>query len=887
MTHITEPAARQVFQSLSELAWATADGQTRPHRDALLQGASFKHSFGRPTHIVRGTIVDYTAIAHCYKVQLSQGLPTVAAFQLTDTSTGPVGPRQINILQVGTSVWVAITERGRYGYILGVDPVWAFDSRLQLLDQLSQTTRARVDSAHRTPLLMFEAGGAVNKIAWRPFDGVGGDAGWINAKGGAISIDDWMARLSASEMCGVFAFQHDNLLRIAGYNYERRTAGGEHVVYNDQDEIHEVDGSTPYPWENLGLFSRTDPRQEFTPMNFQIEQPHYANWEPLYDDQAPFHRRVVFGGYLGQGRLEYQIIPPKSPPQALRMSDLPKTYSVHQDVTTLDGWRGIRASKGLLLIKAPPRPAPLRKKKPEDPTGDTDKNYKAAGQLGDSNAASHRITGDIAATATSLQTAAGILDLNAHLFNWQAEHTFHYHTQDWSLPNDRELPESAITYPQFTELRGSMYIDPPSPRSLKVDDRYGNQKYHPNIAYMGLLPTGPAVLADGEGAEIRLAGGHVFITAPGDIWMKSGRNVNTWAGWDAITRAQNSFDISATISDGRIKAQRHLHMLGGNDKESGSVLIECRSVRDEIDFTSPGQETRATGIIFKAAKADVAAIANNIYLRTGSNDGSVAAGEIVLDADRGRQAVVLHASRVSQFVRGTSEILFGTDGNFKKGISLSQGISRFGMPAAFDGTVIAADGVVAGGNILVANGHIATDKAESAKFFVSPLKDQAKDAVTKAISESRSAVGATLIKTAKEEYNASPNELFYGEKQLGNDKVLKTIQFSFRTEDEYKSTDWEIFEDRWQQLARLSSQELAKWKETPVETVNGGKRYPYPGAMYFDPEKATTAYNTQTLNLFSIVSGVASSRGESYEDPQLAAPRATTLNENYLVLMNP
>lgn len=890
MSHIPEPAARQVSQFLAELAWPNAEGQTRPHRDALLQGASFKHSFGRPAHIVRGTIVDYTAIAHCYKVQLSQGMPTVAAFQLTDTSTGPIGPKQINLLQVGTGVWVMMTERGRYGYILGVDPAWAFDSRLQLLDQLSQTTRARVDSSHRTPLLMFEAGGAVNKIAWRPFDGLGGDAGWLNAKGGKISIDDYLLQLAASEMCGVFAFHHDQMLRVAGYNYECRTSAGEHNVYNDQDEIYDVYGSSPYPWENLGLFSRGDPRRELSVLEFQVNKPHYANWEPKFDDQAPFHRRQVFGGYLGQGRLEYQAIPPASPPEVMRRGSPPKLMSVHQDVVTLDGWRGIRASKGILLVKSPPRPMPVNKRNPADPTGDAPTNYKAGGMLGDGP--EHKVTGDIATSSdeVSLQTAAGILDLHAHLFNWQAEHPFHYHSRDWELPQESDIPACRIAVPQFGTLRGSMYLSPVVGGSLTVDDRYRGQTYYANMAYSGLLPSGAAVMGDGEGAEIRLAGGSVFITAPGDIWLKSGRNVNTWAGWDSITRAQNSFDITATNHDGRIKAQRHLHMLGGvgpdsEDAEatapSGSVLIECRSQRVEFDFTSPGQETEASGIIFRAPKSDVVTTANNIYLRTGSNNGAITPGSIVLDADRGKQSIVCYAANMRQYIGQTSDVIFGTEGNFRKGITFNEGVARFGMPVSIDGALTTGGAILAGSHVLVANGHIATQRAESSKFFVSPLKDQALEEVRQQIDAAKTAVGATLLRKAKDNFDETPKDLFYSEGQIGSDPILKAAQFSFRNEGEYRTGDWRLFEDRWQQLARESGQKLGVWVEKPVKTVNGGTRYPYPGTQYYD---SVAAYCEQPVTLFSVVSGFASPRGGAYEEPAFAEPNVVLLRDGYAII---
>lgn len=871
---ITDLSARQLAQRAAESAWPQAGGQTRPHFDSGMQGAAHKHGFGRTAHAVYGTIVDYTAMAHCYKVQLSGGLPTVAAFKLTQTSCSVVGAREINILGVGTGVWVLLPERTRYGYIVGVDPPTDLDARLQLLDMLSQTTRARVDGANRTALKMPRGGGVVNKIAGRPFDGIGHDVGWINAKGGKISIDDALLQLAVNEACGIFGFQRDILLRIAAYNLEMRTAGWDHDVFNDQEEIFDVFGSTPYPWEHLGLFQRGDARRELSPTAFQIDEPHYANWEPKHDDQRPFHRHLRFGGYLGQGKAEFQTLPPTSPPEVVRLGTEMRLLGVHQDVVSLSGMRGIRAAGGIFFVKTANIPVPRQKKLPEDGRGDKNTNYKAAGTVGSGPA--HKVGHvKVEGQDKSLRFAAGILDLQANLFNWMAGHPFHYHTEDWDLPEESEMTEIRAEKPNFAQLKGSMYIDLPEPTTMKVDDRYGSQPYFPTMSIIAQLPDGSIRIGDGSGAEIRMAGGHLFLSAPGDVWLKAGRNVNSWAGWDATTRAQNAFELSATNGGGYIKAEEHLHMLGGNDGANGSVLIETRSSRGTFDFTSPGEDAQASGIILRAPKADVISQASNIYLRTGSDNGSVLPGQIVLDAHRGKEKISLYGSIVSQYVGERSDIFYGTEKNFDAGVTFQPGVARIGTPLTINGAITVDGAVLARSSVFVADGHILTSANNP---MVGVLKDQALEQVNAAIDLATTLVASRLTQEGKARFEQGPRKLFHEDGQAGNDTILKTAQFSFRTADDYKTTGWVLYFDHWQELA----DDVAEWKEKPVATENGGNRYPYPGTRHYEEGDSL---RRQPLLLFDRENGYAKDRGSIYEDPKLKEPEPINLN-SYPVIMN-
>ena len=136
-----------------------------------------------------------------------------------------------------------------------------------------------------------------------------------------------------------------------------------------------------------------------------------------------------------------------------------------------------------------------------------------------------------------------------------------------------------------------------------VDGRYGSVAYYPNLAYFGMLDEGGIVIGDGFGAEIRLGGGRVEITCPGDIWLKSGRNVNAWAGRDVAVRAKHAVDASAT--DGPVRINRDIRVgdvfeadLANPDMPEVAATLTARMLGfvAEADRTS-GEIVRITPVL--------------------------------------------------------------------------------------------------------------------------------------------------------------------------------------------------------------------------------------------------------------------------------------------------
>lgn len=95
------------------------------------------------------------------------------------------------------------------------------------------------------------------------------------------------------------------------------------------------------------------------------------------------------------------------------------------------------------------------------------------------------------------------------------------------------------------------------------------------------------------------------------------------------------------------------------------------------------------------------------------------------------------------------------------------------------------------------------------------------------------------------------------------------MEFSFRTDEQYKISDFLLYEDRWQQMARLYGNIPKKWTEKPVTNTKCGKTWPFPGGKWLDE---SDAFATQDFTIIE-------KSGEGLRDKDRGAPG--TLNGPY------
>lgn len=825
---------------------------------------------------------------HCYRVILEQNKPPLVCITTGNTSYMPVGARECSSLLPGTMVVVLQHPQLVYGLIMAVIPPLDSDAADCRSDQVHQASRCglHLDKVHSKTL---ELAGVLNANAGRPVDGLTvGEAGWIAETGLRIWLDSFMAQLAVDEHCGVFAFYHDQLLRLAGHNLQLLSAAHALEVWNDHNELAVIEGIATYPWEQLGaLKSAVTPFSLKDESAIQKDQAYYSSYEPQHDDQVPFHRYRDFSGYMGQGK---KIFLSAAPPDAelFRLSQA-KTIEIpglFEQQLLLTGELGIRSAMGITLAKRPNIPTPRRIKLPADKRTDTETNYKFSGTTG--QGAEHKVQSTIPLAAggqgilgpndtppreiaASARGPSSLMDLHAHLFNWQGSHQFHYHENSWELPEESEsqtVPTNAEPL-QFSALQGQQYLAPPEGVKVPIDHRYGEATVYPNYSFISLLPEGGIVLGDGYGAEIRMSGGSITLSAPGDVWLQPGRNVQIWGGNDVVVRAKDSIDLSTSEKDIRIKAEHNMQLLAGNG-DYGGILLESQSAT-QYNFEKDGEEVVSGGIMMKCPKGDVATWSRGVYMRAGGGDVEPG-GAIILDSNKGQTAVVINASDVLQFVTNTSAINFSNEGEVVSSTVFSQNVASIGSSMRLRGELHTQGGILAKGAIST------TGSVSSGTGFIGHLKDEN-------LQKAQQILDTANTELTNTSTNGTTNfariftDYLYQEFFAGHDATIQKIKFKFRTTEQYGTEQFAMMECRWQQLARLSEQQMPRWVETDVANT-----WPYPGR---DAMIDTATLFQQDLQLFDVATGNSKDRDTDqakYEQPEIPAPNPVMLGTTYRVI---
>jgi hypothetical protein len=888
----------------TKLALAADNPYGPPSHEAQITAATdprgrhidYLNSLADHAEIYVGEIVDGVARANAYRVQLERLGSTEVCTEISGLSYTASGPTEIKSYVPGTRVLVYRNPRLEHGLILGAIPRPALSGSIH--DHIALTSRDRVDEAEKRYLNMSGSGQIANYSSWRPYDGLqAGEWGAISTTGLKVTVDDFLVQCAVNEFTGVFGFYHDQLLRVSGYNMQTWTAGYERESYMDQAEYNDTQGYTPYPWEATGsLLPGQNLIKEYDHASFGLAggRPYYSHWENKYDNLQPFHRTLQFYGYYGQGGKTALIAPPNDaqwwvyelekekdpekpyessiktneypPTTTAKPGDAKETLSFQndkppiglaEDNTSLDGRRFIASAKGITIAKRMLLPVPTRMRRPEDGTGDNETNYKFAGYDGAGNGEKHHITGDMETDAknANLQRAAGILDLHGYLFNYVGLHPFHWHAKDYKTWEQSELKYAEYNHalPKYSDLKSSMYLPEPDFKKLDIDHRYKQQKFYQSEAFLSILEDGSVVIGDGYGAEIRMCAGSITISAPGDVWLKPGKNAQVWAGRDIIHRANGAVDISTTEKSIRIKAEKDVFVLAGNDENKpGGVLIESRSQVKSVDFEPQdgqpvGDGAKFGGILLRAPGANIATQTQNLYLRAGVEGEG---GSIVLDAGKGEDDIITVSNKIRHYVGENGEIAHFFS---RAEIDSPQAGNIFtGKENFFTGNTFVAGDVYASGGLMAPDFVYSYGNITGKNFFVAPCEKDCYKQLSEAANKIDQYAKDKLPTFARGDYATKVETPWYNEKRAGNDRVIAISSFSFRADSDYRvEEDFELFEDRWQQYARIGGENTGTWQEKPVKDGAGQETWPFPGKAMFD----ANIFMQQDFTILETVSG--------------------------------
>ena len=928
--HDPSAAARSVLrQIVGRGVLGDYGSQLASVADPFLNMVGYKTGFQDTGRILTGIIHDGTAIANNYIVHPDHGHNPIIAVPMTQTSSAAFGTTEFNTYIPGTRVVVVVQDKDYRGFILGAIPHTLECGKRGFQDYYSQASRNRVDDCHKKHIKQQKSSNMADQSNWRPYDAtMGGEWGAMSSTGVRMAVDDFMMQAAVNEFCGIYGFYHDNMLRVAGYNMQVWTAGSERDAYMDQAECNDSQGYTPYPWEGMGVLRPGPPIiEEYEPGCYHCfeQKPYYSRWENKHEFAQPYHRSQVFFGYLGQGmrqlvhappygqeRWTYKGVPgPKGEtpydskveprreggsfsynceggPDKLKDHEEQPVYGLSEENKSLDGRLFLASAKGVHISKRILLPFPQRIKRPEDyQNGDeAEKNYKAASMFG--SGPDHDITGTIKTTDEeypNLQRAAALLDLHGYLYNYSGLHAFYWHAKDYKTWEQQELPYADVNQkiPKFPILASKMYLKEEEPKYFQIDHRYnkkGQQKFYETESFISLLDDGGVVIGDGYGGEIRMTGGCVIISAPGDVWLKGGRDVQAWAGNDVIARANKTVDISATEKNVRIKAEKNVLVLAGNSEKDGGILLESRSPLPIYDFEKCGDEIMFGGVVARAPKSNVVALAKEIYLRTGG--GEIEDGDITIDASRTRKDIITKSKNLHHFIEervfqyfGAQEVGGGSKGNmFSSDLNVLDAATSIGGTLFVDGAYLGRD------SIIIEFGHIVTEKGGPA----APCGGDCQAKIGKALDEFETFTNVTIPEIG-DKVDEKVAFTWYVDQRAGNDRVMTIMEFSFRKDEDYKIPDFLLYEDRWQQMARLGGEIPDRWTEKPVKVKVCDKTYPFPGKKWLQDEPA---YKEQDFKIVQIQDGyIDKERGKApglageYKDPEFKPPTEQIINGYY------
>lgn len=228
----------------------------------------------------------------------------------------------------------------------------------------------------------------------------------------------------------------------------------------------------------------------------------------------------------------------------------------------------------------------------------------------------------------SVVSALNLSDILAYDTEWKQLHPFKYHKQDYKIKDSGAFDCNQHRL-DTGYLKDAQFLPQPPKQTLDIDHKYKEQEYFESSASFNILNDGSVIIRDGYGGEIRMSGGSIDISCPGDINLFPGRRLVSWSGDDTIIKAHNSIDLTAAENDVRVKAECNIEMVSGMSTTGGHTLIENRASGKESiqnykkmsNAGNAGEDLICDGIIFKTTDSPVLTYANTVF--TEASDGGI------------------------------------------------------------------------------------------------------------------------------------------------------------------------------------------------------------------------------------------------------------------------
>jgi hypothetical protein len=459
----------------------------------------------------------------------------------------------------------------------------------------------------------------------KPMDALAGEHVTSNVFGGGLLVTDFMAILKGSEASRIECYMFDDTIRITANQLLVQNGLYDEKMFFNQYGISRMKCMAMTLAEGLGSLDGT-PRlaNKITADNAEEARVH-----TLENGRIGYFNYNIIDGNLGDGSYEYITYPPKGVTYKGDSVIPPGLLSVEK---TYDGSFRVKAAREISLQKtmyivAPKELKPSNANSREEGIGmreDWDKNHESVENL---SFLGKQFTG----TWEEFQREHSLDDMVIQKDFWM-------------------IPSKADVYKAFNDATGATfeaedtleplpadqphYITPAKKVAIKPFTTLGDRDEPFNVyntsSGIRQLPDGSVIIYGGNGEEIRMYKGNIYITCPGDIIYQAGRDIVSMAPRHNIIKAGKG-SLELTSNNGlSVVSQGNLQICAGSSGEKGTLVIENKSPLD-MDLTVFDEgvglnnlEASGGGIMVKS-ETRTSILGKNTYMGAGNNFGGSSA----------------------------------------------------------------------------------------------------------------------------------------------------------------------------------------------------------------------------------------------------------------------
>ena len=613
----------------------------------------------RTYSIVRAKIQTYFKDIGLYQITLlekalvSRGL-SLAVDMFGTSPSGTGASVDSAVYTPGTVVFILLpsllsqnqdSRPSPYSIILGADniygkrdtahhPLWSMSANQD--EDNEDAITGMEDAARKAIAQVCEINRLGDHAGGPPLDTCSGT--WIahNPYKGHLVLSNERVSISGNHMNGLHFFTgNDTCIFNTGARYLQESYPYRRTIYPDGEGFTEVNSYAVTAANALGAYQSIE--DVIDPSDMKIK-----NKEIL-----PIWRHQQIKGLSVNGQLEYINLPVKD--TGVNTKD--NEDSNKAVIFDYKGYDGVRTSSAAHSTSISRDPALVTISQLEDEFGLETIPVSETEPIEDTHTS---LEGEVADNAT--QYAGLMYELMKRKFverylpklkerkdNWAVataeeicNKILNLESTDASLPN---LDENAPCYPSSSTDTVTTK-DPVTGNDIK-------SSASPN--YFHLDPSGAVVISDGHGSEIRMEGGNITITCPGDFKVLPGRDTTILSPRDTSIVSQRRIDIASDKDEVTIKGEKEVNIAAID----GALTLEGRKTAPSTAVTEEDRAGHNTGGVIIRSASTLAMVGKHLRIGVQSPDDTSqegredTTGTIVVDAGKGAVSVMGSSAYVS------------------------------------------------------------------------------------------------------------------------------------------------------------------------------------------------------------------------------------------------